>query len=107
VAGAADHVSDADCFSVDHLGDYDKVREFIICALVLETGMLGAFLALDMFVFYVMWEVMLIPMYFIIGIWGGEQRSCTRRSSSCIYTMVGSLLMLVAILYVVHQGTSR
>ena len=51
-----------------------RVREFIVAMLVLETGMLGAFLALDLFVFYVFWELMLIPMYFIIGIWGGERR---------------------------------
>ena len=58
--------------------------------------MLGAFLALDLFVFYVFWEVMLIPMYFIIGIWGGDQR-LKAAIKFVIYTMVGSLLMLVAI----------
>ena len=51
-----------------------RVREFTAAMLVLETGMIGAFLALDLFVFYVFWELMLIPMYFIIGIWGGERR---------------------------------
>jgi NADH-quinone oxidoreductase subunit M len=51
-----------------------RVREFIVAMLVLESGMIGAFLALDLFVFYVFWELMLIPMYFIIGIWGGDGR---------------------------------
>ena len=60
--------------------------------------MIGAFLALDLFVFYVFWELMLIPMYFIIGIWGGERRLYAA-IKFVIYTLVGSLLMLVAILY--------
>jgi NADH-quinone oxidoreductase subunit M len=75
-----------------------KVREFVVTMLVLETGMLGTFLALDLFVFYVFWEVMLIPMYLIIGIWGGDRRLYAS-IKFVIYTMVGSLLMLVAILY--------
>ena len=66
--------------------------------LVLTTGMLGVFMALDLFLFYVMWEVMLVPMYFIIGIWGGERRIYASLKFF-IYTMVGSLLMLVAIMY--------
>ena len=60
--------------------------------------MLGVFMALDLFLFYVMWEVMLIPMYFIVGIWGGERRIYAS-IKFFIYTMVGSLLMLVAIVY--------
>jgi NADH-quinone oxidoreductase subunit M len=79
-----------------------RVREFTIAMLVLETGMLGAFLALDMFVFYVFWELMLIPMYFIIGIWGGERRLYAA-IKFVIYTLLGSLLMLVAILYLYVQ----
>jgi NADH-quinone oxidoreductase subunit M len=79
-----------------------RVREFTIAMLVLETGMLGAFVALDMFVFYVFWEVMLIPMYFIIGIWGGERRLYAA-IKFVIYTLVGSLLMLVGILYLYVQ----
>src|SRR6185436_10643970 len=79
-----------------------RVREFIIAMLVLETGMIGAFLALDLFVFYVFWELMLIPMYFIIGIWGGERRLYAA-IKFVIYTLVGSLLMLVAILYLYGQ----
>ncbi|MCS6914059.1 MAG: NADH-quinone oxidoreductase subunit M [Myxococcales bacterium] len=85
----------------------DKVREFTVAALVLETGMIGGFLALDLFLFYVFFEVMLIPMYFIIGVWGGERRLYAA-IKFVLYTMVGSLLLLVAILYLyvkVHQAT--
>lgn len=78
------------------------VREFIAAILVLETGMIGAFVALDVFLFYVMWEVMLIPMYLLIGIWGGQRRLYAS-IKFVIYTMVGSLLMLVAIFYVYIQ----
>jgi NADH-quinone oxidoreductase subunit M len=79
-----------------------RVREFTVAMLVLEAGMLGAFVALDLFVFYVFWELMLIPMYFIIGIWGGERRLYAA-IKFVIYTLVGSLLMLVAILYLYVQ----
>jgi NADH-quinone oxidoreductase subunit M len=75
-----------------------KTREFVVAMLILETGMLGTFLATDLFVFYVFWEVMLIPMYFIIGIWGGE-RKLYAAIKFVLYTMVGSLLMIVAIIY--------
>jgi NADH-quinone oxidoreductase subunit M len=74
------------------------VREFIAVMLILETGMLGAFVSLDIFLFYVFWEVMLIPMYLLIGIWGGQRRLYAS-IKFVIYTMVGSLLMLVAIFY--------
>ena len=76
-----------------------NVREFIAAMLVLETGMLGAFVATDLFLFYVFWEVMLIPMYLLIGIWGGQRRLYAA-IKFVIYTMIGSLLMLVAIFYV-------
>ncbi len=82
----------------------DKVKEYMICLLLLETGMLGAFLALDLFLFYIFWEVMLIPMYFIIGIWGGKNRVYAA-VKFFIYTMVGSLLMLVALIYLYLLGT--
>ncbi|MBI4421130.1 MAG: NADH-quinone oxidoreductase subunit M, partial [Gemmatimonadetes bacterium] len=75
--------------------------------LVLTSGMLGVFVALDLFVFYVFWEIMLIPMYFIIGVWGGERRLYAA-IKFFVYTFVGSLLMLVAILTiyaVVGQST--
>jgi NADH-quinone oxidoreductase subunit M len=76
----------------------DKAPSFYALMLVLTTGMLGVFVALDLFLFYIMWEVMLVPMYFIIGIWGGERRIYAS-IKFFIYTMFGSLLMLVGILY--------
>jgi NADH-quinone oxidoreductase subunit M len=79
-----------------------RVREFIVSLLILEAGMVGAFLAIDLFVFYVFWELMLIPMYFIVGIWGGERRLYAA-IKFVIYTLVGSLLMLAAILYMYVQ----
>jgi NADH-quinone oxidoreductase subunit M len=79
-----------------------RVREFTIAVLVMETGMIGAFLAADLFLFYVFWELMLVPMYFIIGIWGGERRLYAS-IKFVIYTLIGSLLMLAAILYVYAQ----
>ncbi|MFQ5822519.1 MAG: NADH-quinone oxidoreductase subunit M [bacterium] len=82
-----------------------NVKGFMISMLILETGILGVFVSLDLFLFYVFWEAMLIPMYFIIGIWGGENRIYAA-IKFFIYTMVGSLLMLVAILviYFYHGG---
>src|SRR5439155_17079197 len=72
--------------------------------LVLTTGMIGVFVALDLFLFYVMWEVMLIPMYFIIGVWGGDNRLYAA-IKFFIYTFFGSLLTLVAILVLyLHAG---
>ncbi len=79
-----------------------KVKEYAFAFLMLEVGMLGAFLALDLFLFYVFWELMLVPMYLIIGVWGGKDRVYAA-VKFFIYTMVGSLLMLVALLYVVIQ----
>jgi NADH-quinone oxidoreductase subunit M len=76
----------------------EKVKEYLIFMLLLETGMLGAFVALDLFLFYVFWEVMLVPMYFLIGVWGGTRRIYAA-IKFVIYTMAGSLLMLVAIIY--------
>jgi NADH-quinone oxidoreductase subunit M len=78
----------------------NRTRGFYGLLLVLLTGMLGVFLALDLFLFYVFWEVMLIPMYFIIGMWGGTNRLYAA-IKFFIYTFVGSLLMLVAILTMV------
>ncbi|HUQ99423.1 MAG TPA: NADH-quinone oxidoreductase subunit M [Gemmatimonadaceae bacterium] len=75
-----------------------KTRSYYALLLILTTGMLGVFLARDLFLFYVMWEVMLVPMYFIIGIWGGERRIYASLKFF-IYTMLPSLLMLVAIIY--------
>ena len=83
-----------------------KARAYYALLLVLTTGMLGVFMALDLFLFYVMWEAMLIPMYFIVGIWGGERRIYASLKFF-IYTMIGSLLMLVGIVYLgTHQPPS-
>jgi NADH-quinone oxidoreductase subunit M len=81
-----------------------QVKSFVFFNLFLETGMLGAFVALNLFQFYVFWEIMLVPMYFIIGIWGGPRRVYAA-VKFFLFTMVGSLLMLVAllVLYVLHQ----
>ncbi len=79
-----------------------STRSFIFFNLFLETGMLGAFVSLNLFQFYVFWEVMLIPMYFIIGIWGGPNRLYAA-IKFFIYTMAGSLLMLVAIVALVWR----
>ena len=80
-----------------------KARAYYALLLVLTTGMLGVFMSLDLFLFYVMWEAMLIPMYFIVGIWGGERRIYASLKFF-IYTMLGSLLMLVGIVYLgTHQ----
>jgi NADH-quinone oxidoreductase subunit M len=76
----------------------DRIKEYLFFMLVLETGMLGAFVALDLFLFYVFWEVMLVPMYFLIGVWGGPRRIYAA-IKFVLYTMSGSLLMLVAIIY--------
>jgi NADH-quinone oxidoreductase subunit M len=86
-----------------------RVREFLIAMLALETGMIGVFVAMDMFLFYLFWEVMLIPMYFLIGVWGGERRVYAA-VKFVIYTVVASLLMLAGIiaLYYLHgQATGN
>ncbi len=75
----------------------ERVKEYMISFLILEVGMLGVFLALDLFLFYIFWEVVLVPMYLIIGIWGGANRIYAT-IKFVLYTLVGSLLMLVAIL---------
>jgi NADH-quinone oxidoreductase subunit M len=75
-----------------------RVHGYHTLLLILATGMLGVFVARDLFLFYVMWEVMLVPMYFIVGIWGGERRLYAS-IKFFLYTMVGSLLMLVGIVY--------
>ena len=80
----------------------DRVKEFVITLLLLETGMLGVFVSLDLFLFFVFWEAMLIPMYLIIGVWGGGNRIYAA-VKFVLYTMVGSALMLVAILALYYQ----
>ena len=80
----------------------DRVKEFSMFMLLLETGMIGVFVSLNLFLFYVFWEAMLIPMYFLIGIWGGRRRIYATMKF-VLFTMFGSLLMLVAIL-VLHAA---
>ena len=86
-----------------------KVKEFSFFILALETGMLGVFVSLDLFLFYIFWDAMLIPMYFLIGVWGYDQRVYAA-VKFILYTMAGSVLMLVAIigLAVIHaQATGQ
>ena len=75
-----------------------RVKEYMISFLFLETGMLGALVALDLILFYVFWEVMQIPMYLLIGIWGDPKRRIYAAIKFFLFTMAGSVLMLVAIL---------
>ncbi len=80
-----------------------KEKSYYVCLLLLQTAMIGTFAALDLFLFYVFWEAMLIPMYFLIGVWGGARRIYAALKFF-IYTMVGSVLMLAAILYLYYQS---
>ena len=84
----------------------DRIKEYYIFLLMLQTGMLGTFVAVDMFLFYVFWEVMLVPMYLLIGIWGTERRLYSA-IKFFLYTLVGSVLILLAIikLYFIFPDT--
>jgi NADH-quinone oxidoreductase subunit M len=84
-----------------------RVKEYYAAMLLLQTGMLGVFVSLDFFLFYIFWEVMLVPMYFIIGVWGGP-RKIYAAVKFFIYTLLGSLLMLIGILalYLYHGGVT-
>jgi NADH-quinone oxidoreductase subunit M len=86
---------------VDH-----RVKEYLFLFLLLETGMTGVFVALDFFLFYVFWEVTLVPMYFLIGIWGGPRREYAA-IKFFLYTLVGSLAMLLAILLLYFNSEPR
>jgi NADH-quinone oxidoreductase subunit M len=82
-----------------------RVREFMICLLIMETSMLGVFMALDFVLFYMLWEAMLIPMYLLIAIWGGP-RKVYASIKFFLYTLAGSVLLLVAIIALyLHNGT--
>lgn len=87
------------------LGSYKAIekreKEFYIMMLILQFAMTGVFVALDLFLFYVCWEIVLIPMYFIIGIWGGKNRMYAT-VKFFIYTVVGSLFMLVAVIWLAY-----
>jgi NADH-quinone oxidoreductase subunit M len=80
-----------------------RVKDFMLFFLLLEVGMVGVFLAMDLFLFYIFWEFTLVPMYFLIGIWGGPNRLYAA-IKFFLYTMAGSILMLLAILWLGLQG---
>src|SRR4030066_1694691 len=83
----------------------DRVKDFMIFFLLLEMGMSGVFVSLDLFLFYVFWEFTLVPMYFLIGVWGGPRRMYAA-IKFFLYTMAGSILMLLAILWLgINQGS--
>ncbi len=82
-----------------------QVKGYLILFLLLETGMLGVFLALDFFLFYVFWEVMLLPMYFLIGVWGGPRKEYAA-IKFFLYTLAGSVLMLIAMLMFYFGSTN-
>src|SRR5206468_11424602 len=75
----------------------ERVKEYYVFMLILQTGMLGVFISLDFFLFYIFWEAMLVPMYFLIGIWGGP-RKLYAAIKFFLYTLLGSVLMLLGIL---------
>src|SRR5437667_4519131 len=79
-----------------------RLKEYYAFFLILQTGMLGVFMALDFLLFFVFWETVLVPMYFIIGIWGGPRRVYAA-IKFMIYTLVGSVLMLLGILALYQQ----
>src|SRR5947209_1548306 len=80
----------------------DRVKEYYIWFLILQTGMLGVFMALDFFLFFVFWEAMLVPMYLLIGIWGGP-RKVYAAIKFFLYTLAGSVLMLLGILFLYYN----
>ena len=80
----------------------ERVKEFLIWMLVMETGMLGVFLSLDLVLFYFFWEVSLIPLYFILGVWGGERRLYATLKFF-LYTVAGSLVMLIAVIALIYR----
>ena len=81
----------------------NKVKEYMIALLLLETGMIGVFIALDLFLFYIFWEAMLIPMFLLIGIWGGP-RKVYAAIKFFLFTLAGSVLMLLGIIALYYQG---
>ncbi len=80
-----------------------KIKEFMICILIMQSLMIGVFCALDLFLFYVLWEAMLIPMYLIIGVWGGPRRVYAA-VKFFLYTLAGSLLFLIGIIVLYREG---
>jgi NADH-quinone oxidoreductase subunit M len=90
------------CMLVSWQAVQDRVKEFFAFLLLLEFGLVGVFMAQDLFLFYVFWEVSLVPMYFLIGIWGHDRRIYAA-VKFFLYTMAGSMLMLVAIIYLYNK----
>ena len=86
-------------------GIQKNIRGFYACVLFLESAVIGTFLSTDLFLFYLFWELMLIPAFFLIGVWGGENR-VRATLKFVLFTMVGSLLMLVGLLVVTHEAHS-
>src|SRR5262249_7071549 len=84
---------------------HQRTRAFCMFVLLLESAMIGVFVSIDLFLFYVFWDAMLIPMYFLIGIWGYERRIYAA-VKFILYTMAGSVLMLVAILGLAYLHSS-
>src|SRR6202171_6037540 len=84
---------------------HKKTKAFCIFVLLLESAMMGVFVSLDLFLFYVFWDAMLVPMYFLIGIWGYERRVYAS-IKFILYTMAGSVLMLLAILGLAYQAAA-
>ncbi len=91
------------CVLVSWTAIHSRVREFMISLLVMETATIGVFVSLDFVLFYVFWETMLIPMYLLIGVWGGPNRVYAA-IKFFLYTLAGSILLLVAILVLFFQG---
>jgi NADH-quinone oxidoreductase subunit M len=87
-------------------GIQNRLKEYFFWFLLLETGMLGVFVSLDMFLFYVFWEITLVPMYFLIGIWGGPKREYAA-VKFFLYTLAGSVLMLLGILALYFSSEPR
>ncbi|MBI3322084.1 MAG: NADH-quinone oxidoreductase subunit M [Candidatus Omnitrophica bacterium] len=83
--------------AIASFGIAERLKEYFFLFLLLETGMMGTFVALDLFLFYIFWELVLVPMYFLIGIWGGPRREYAA-IKFFLYTLAGSVLMLLAIL---------
>src|SRR5271157_2794851 len=85
---------------------HTRTKEYCNLLLLLQTGMLGVFMSLDFFLFYVFWEVMLVPMYFLIGVWGSERRLYAA-IKFFLYTLAGSVLMLLAILALYYNASKN
>src|SRR6266852_4527542 len=85
---------------------HQRTKEYYILLLLLQTGMIGVFVSLDFFLFYVFWEVMLVPMYFLIGVWGSDRRLYAA-IKFFLYTLAGSVVMLLAILALYFYAPTR